>query len=119
MKHLATLVLMLILMGQRWIPVDGPSEVRPGCATDVWTQDRGWRCEGEHAVSYQPVWVIGEVIPELYACQKLQKNRRGLDIGINELGPCSVERFTIPVPNTPLKLMTVEEADKANRDLMK
>jgi len=58
--------------------------------------------------AYVLVYVIGEVETNVSCSIHLQLNCRSL-----------TERFTIPVPNTPSKAMTKDEAERANKELMK
>jgi len=96
MKHLITLVLTLILMGQRW--------QRPALGMEATTCVNGKHCTDVSA--YERVYVIGS--SDFYSDFSGFLLTRGSDY---------VEIFTIPVPNAPLKLMTVEEAEKANKEL--
>ena len=100
-KLIITLLVMLVIMGQRW--------------------EYDWEYGGsecsitETIVScylppfrYRLHWVVGEFRPWTIAiCH-------GGD-------PCgeTVERFTIPVPNTATKSMTKDEAESRNRKLMR
>ena len=102
MKNLI-LALMLVIMGQRWEPSGGPV-VQGWCINPPhWT---GPDCRDSLGVVqyYRLVYVIGEFKP-WPVC--------------SGMGPCgdTIERFTIPVPNTPSKTMSAIEADLRNKDL--
>jgi len=104
MKHLILALIFgaLVNMGERW--------QRPDLGWEATTCVDGKNCTDVSA--YERVYVIGKSVPVADIC---------LQGDASFLGSAScyktVELFTIPVPAAPLKLMTVEEAEKANKDL--
>ena len=97
------IALMLVIMGQRWESIGEGFWISPICQPSS---------NGVTAICIDPpnyyrlVYVIGEFKSWMF-CQGM--------------GPCGdfTEKFTIPVPNTPTKAMTKDEAEKANKELMK
>ena len=99
MKNLL-IALMLVIMGQRW--------EFAGNVGILYCQGFPEQCFGGEP-HYRLVYVIGEPMTK--------KECKG---PFDKVG-CVVEleRFTIPVPNTSSKAMTKDEAEKANKELMK
>ena len=100
MKNLL-IALMLVIMGQRWEFV--------GNVGLLYCQGFPEHCSGGEP-HYRLVYVIGERV-----------DVPGAHPMMCHVSPCQEikERFTIPVPNTPSKAMTKEEAEKANKELRK
>jgi len=98
MKHIITACLMLVLMGQRWESTGEWAWISPICTPSSW----GTIICIDPSNYYRLVYVIGEKV-------RLE--------GTNWTD--NIELFTIPVPNTPTKAMSKEDADKINGDLRK
>lgn len=105
MKNLLV-ALMLVILGQRWEALDS----HPSLDRCVFDDPTGRTALCKPAPDYyRLVYVIGE----------------NVDTGAHRMMchvvPCySIqERFTVPVPNTPSKAMSKDEAEKANKELMK
>lgn len=97
-RQFLMLAAMLVIMGERW-DLD-QSGLFDTCTSVV---RGGFDCKSNDTV-YRRVYVIGERIPWLIC---------------SGMADCAdyQERFTIPIPNVPVKAITKEEAEKADKGL--
>lgn len=96
-KFFILVVLMLVIMGERWEFIGSTSSLYIFQGSDIISVNR----------LYQRVYVIGERTPRNVFCP-------------GAMCPVSAEeRFTIPIPDAPLKTMTSEEAARLNKELMR
>ena len=102
MKHLL-LAAMLVLLGQRWEFVGDGFWISPICTPS--SSGTTVLCI-DPPNYYRLVYVIGDFKPADWCAG---------------WGPCGefTELFTVPVPNTPTKAMSKEEAEKLNKELMR
>lgn len=101
MKHLIVVALMLVIMRERW----ERTEPQIKCA-DIGETRQCW-ISPVYNNEYRRVYVIGEithcVIPGVICTMEYRDMT-------------AIEKFTIPIPNMPTKIMTPAEAEKANKD---